>query len=59
MEHSGDYQKKSVINFCLPVKTLSSLEDCLANYIGKISDNVEYGTMLAKSLRYDLEEVVI
>ena len=38
---------------------LSSLEDCLANYIGKISDNVEYGTMLAKSLRYDLEEVVI
>ena len=57
MEHSGDYQKERDKFLFTCKNVLSSLEDCLANYIGKISDNVEYGTMLAKSLRYDLEEV--
>jgi len=50
-------ERKRFLQICKEV--LTSLEGNLANYISNIKDNVEYGTVLAKSLRYDLERMVI
>ena len=40
-------------------KELIRLKTCLDNYSSSIVENVERGTNLAKSLRYDLAKVMI